>query len=248
MSRTHQSTFLCGGCGAPIEARVADSVNAGRHAHMREAILQRSFHAFACDVCQAMNTVEKEFLYVDLDRRELYGVFPVAARARERACAEQVADAFEAALGSGASSPVAAWGRQFQCRVCFGLEELREKIVAHAAGLSDLALEALKATILRERPDLAEALVQTLRLDAVMPADGSLVLLLEHAGDPPRIDQGRVISVDRAVYDAIAQRSWQDILADLPGLASGPHVSLLRLVSWADAPAGDASAGDTPGA
>lgn len=235
MSLARVVPLSCEGCGGAIEARVAESVNAERDPQLREAILARSFHSFVCAACGARTLVDGAFLYIDLGRGEFYGVFPEQARERARACAEQVAAAFDSALGSGAGNAAARVGERVRCRVCFGLEELREKIVARAAGLSDLALEALKGAVLRERADLAEELVQTLRLDGIEPGDGALVLRPERAGEPARVDQSHVMLIERALYDAIAAQPWQEILRSLPGLASGPHVSLLRLGDDADA-------------
>lgn len=207
---------------------VATSVNAERHPHMRDAILRRSFHVFECGACRAPIGIEKEFLYIDLLRRELYGVFPLAAAADPDAAARQVADAFETALGEHAGKQVVPLAEGMRVRVCFGIEELREKIVARAAGLSDLALELLKADILAANPELAALGVHTLRLEAV-GEDGNLGMLLEQAGDPPRLMQDRAFTVERAAYEAFGGQPWEDLLARLPGVASGPHVSLLRL-------------------
>lgn len=195
---------------------------------MREAILRRTFHVFECGACHQPIGVDKEFLYIDLTRREFYGVFPLAAASDPEPCARKIADAFQTALGPGAGPAAQQLAEGMRVRVCFGVEEVREKIVARASGLSDLALELLKATILASNPDLAGLGIQTLRLEAV-GEDGGLGMLLEQAGAPPRLLQDRALTIDREVYDVLAELSWEDQLARLPGIASGPHVSLLRL-------------------
>ncbi len=195
---------------------------------MRDAILRRTFHVFECGVCHQPIGVDKEFLYIDLGRRELYGVFPVSAAADPEPCARKVADAFETALGPSASAAVQRLADGMRVRLCFGVEDVREKIVARDADLSDLALELLKADILAGNRDLAGLGIQTLRLEAV-GEDGRLGLLLEQAGDPPRLLQDRALTIEREAYDAFGQQPWEALIARLPGLASGPHVSLLRL-------------------
>ncbi len=227
MSITAVREVVCR-CGAPVRVFVATSVNAERHPHMREAILRRTFHIFECGACHQPVGIDKEFLYIDLARREFYGVFPLAAAADPEPCARKIAEAFDTALGTGAGEAVRSLAEGMRVRVCFGLEELREKIVARAAGLADLALEVLKADVLAANPDLAQLGIQTLRLEAV-GEDGNLGLLLEQAGDPPRLLQDRAFTVERAAYDAFDAMPWEDLLARLPGIASGPHVSLLRL-------------------
>jgi hypothetical protein len=217
-------------CGAPVRVFVATSVNAERHPHMRDAILRRTFHVFECGACHQPIGVDKEFLYVDLTRREFYGVFPLAAAGDPEPCARQIAAAFDTALGDGALAAAKPLGDDMRVRVCFGVEELREKIVAREAGLSDLALELLKASVLASQPELAELGIQTLRLEAV-GEDRNLGMLLEQAGDPPRLLTDRALTVERAVYDTFGDTAWPDLLARLPGIASGPHVSLLRLLN-----------------
>lgn len=227
MSITAVREVVCR-CGAPVRVFVATSVNAERHPNMREAILRRTFHVFECGACHQPLGIDKELLYIDLSRREFYGVFPLAAAADPEPCARQVAAAFETALGEGAGAPARSLAAGMRVRVCFGLEELREKLVARAAGLSDLALEVLKADILVANPDLEALGIQTLRLEAV-GQDGNLGLLLEQAGDPPRLLQDRALTVERAAYDVFDAMPWEALRARLPGIASGPHVSLLRL-------------------
>lgn len=207
---------------------VATSVNAERHPHMREAILRRTFHVFECGACHQPIGIDKELLYIDLRRREFYGVFPLAAADDPAPCARKVADAYETALGPSAGEAVQHLGEGMRVRVCFGVEDLREKIVARGAGLNDLALELVKADTLAGNPDLAQLGVQTLRLEAV-GEDGGLGMLLEQAGDPPRLLQDRALTIAREVYDVFDRMSWEEQLARLPGIASGPHVSLLRL-------------------
>jgi hypothetical protein len=45
MSITHRERFSCS-CGAAVEAFVADSLNAGRHPHLKELLLARQLHRF----------------------------------------------------------------------------------------------------------------------------------------------------------------------------------------------------------
>jgi hypothetical protein len=216
-------------CGAPVRVFVATSVNAVRHPHMREAIIKRTFHVFECGACHAPVGIEKELLYIDLARGEFYGMFPLARASDPAPCARMIADAFETSLGEQTGAAAQQFRAGMRVRVCFGYEELREKIVARDNGLSDLALEILKASILAGNPDLQPLGVQTLRLEAVAQ-NGDLGMLMEQLGDPPRLLRDRAFTIEREVYDEIAKQSWEELLARMPGVASGPHVSLLRLL------------------
>jgi hypothetical protein len=215
-------------CGATVSVFCADSINAERHPHMRDAVLARTLHVFQCEACGGSIVVDKPLLYVDLVRRQMYGVHPASARAGERAHGEALIATWSRSVGDQASAAVREGfgGDAFHVRLCYGLEELREKLIAHDAGLRDLVIEALKAEAMAATEALQPLGVVALRLDSVGP-DGQLALLAERASDPPTVlDVGLVI--DRARYDALAALPWQDLLAKFPGIAAGPHVSMLR--------------------
>lgn len=215
-------------CGAVIAALVAQSLNAGRHPHLRDLILKRQLHVYSCGLCGRRLTVEQEMGYFDFQRRQLIGVFPRAARSRERACGEIVMRLYERSLVQDAPEFIRACAQDFLVRVCFGYEELREKLILDEAGLSDLAIEALKADLLMADPRFAALNALTLRLDAV-EEDGRLRMLAEGADGSLLPDP--MVWVERSRYDAAGLPSEQ-LLKLRPGLASGPHVSLLRLFEW----------------
>jgi hypothetical protein len=244
MSTTPLRTFACSRCSAPIKARIAVSINAERSPQLRDAILKRYLHTYNCAACDAAVVVETEFLYIDMGRGQFYGVYPPGALSRSRECAEVVAAAFERTLGKGAPKKMANWGRDFQCRVCFGLEELREKIAIARDGLDDLTVEALKADVMVARPGMQHEAVRTLRFETVDPNDGSLRFFAEHEGDPPRMSIDRIIAVERELYDKVDE-PWRDIIAKRPYIASGPHVSLLRALTWEKPAEDDDAPADT---
>jgi hypothetical protein len=234
VSQTATREIECS-CGARVQVFVADSINAERHPHMRQAVLDRNLHVFKCSACDIGIVVENRFWYLDLDRGQFYGVWPNRDRAGDRACGETVVNAFELALGerAGATARTLFDATTFHVRLCFGNEELREKIIACEAGLSDLALEALKVRILAETRELGEVDlvklgVQTMRLDHVED-NGDLAFYFEQATAPTRVLEIGMV-VPRKSYDDFAAIPWQDLLATYQGIASGPHVSLLRLL------------------
>ena len=216
-------------CGARVETLCCLSINAERHPHLREALLDRTLHQFQCGACGAALAVEKKLAYIDLAQRQFYSVAPERDRGDERALTQDVVAAWNLAFGDQAPVSVGAlFGTdRFQVRLCFGLEELREKVIAREAGIDDLALEVLKAELMAGSPDWAGRAVRTLRLDHVEP-DGRLAFLLERATEPPTILPAGLL-VERARYEELAGAPWRDLLARWPGIAWGPHVSVLRL-------------------
>lgn len=227
MSQTATHEVRCR-CGANVSVFCADSINAERHPHMRDAILSRTLHVFQCAACLGSITVDKPVLYMDLGRRQLYAVHPARERASEREHGEALVRTWSSTVGdtAGGAARQVFGGDQFHVRLCYGLEELREKLVAHEAGLRDLVIEALKAEVMAATSELRTLSVIALRLEGV-DAAGRLVLLAERATDPPSLLEVGLV-VDRARYDELAALSWHDLLARFPGIAAGPHVSMLR--------------------
>jgi len=207
-----------------------DSLNAGRHPHLKQSILDRTLHAFMCGVCARRFVIEKDLLFFDFERKQLFCMYPRHDRAREAACSAEVKRACQRWIGEQAPQFIIADGRDFLVRVCFGYEELREKIVIDDAGIADLVVEALKLDVLNADPWFREANVMTLRLDRVLPT-GELRLVPEWLTPPNPAVERKVATVSRAIYDAIDAR-FDDILVVHPELAGGAHVSMLRLTIW----------------
>jgi len=216
-------------CGARIETLCCVSLNAERHPHLRDSLLERTLHQFECAACRKQVVIDKKLAYLDLGRRQFYSCATERDRGDERALVEDAVAAWNLAFGQRAPVSVSAMfeTHDFQVRLCFGLEELREKVIAKDAGIDDLALEILKAELLATNPELANQAVRTLRLDHV-ESDGKLAFVLERATEPTTIlDIG--LLADRTRYDQLAATPWRELLDQHPGIAWGPHVSLLRL-------------------
>jgi CpXC protein len=229
MSITHHDTVTCG-CGAPVEVFVADSLNAGRHPHLRQLVIDRKLHTFECGACGRPFTVEKQLLYFDFDRRQFLGVFPTTERARERECGRELLTAYETAMRDQAPELVRDLSHQFLVRIVFGYEELREKLIADELGLSDLVLEALKLDLIGSDGWFLDHRVLTVRLDSATP-DGRLMFYPEWLGAPPDGVTREPFLIERAAYDALFVHHDR-LVAERRDLASGPHCSLLRLIDW----------------
>lgn len=225
MSQTSTHHVTCR-CGATVEVFCADSINAERHPHMRAALLDRTLHVFRCDACLVSIVVDKPLLYIDLSRRQMYAMHPVSEAAREREHGQQLIDTWSESVGdrAGEGPRTLFDGQRFHVRLCYGLEELREKLVSSDACVRDLPLEVLKAQVLAEHAELERLGVVALHLDGVTDSD-KLVLVAEIA-DGTLADVSFVI--DRERYEALAAEPWESLLARFPGIASGPRVSMTR--------------------
>jgi hypothetical protein len=220
-------------CGAMHRVRVVDSINAGRHPHLRDAVLRGTLHRFRCTTCGHDNRIERPLFYFDFDRRQFLGVWTIDDLPDADLRARELAITFQTVLAEHAPAIVSSHADEFLVRICFGYDELREKLLIDDAGLSDLAVEELKCRVLVADPRFREANVATLWLAQIT---GDQLRFRPAALGRPAPFPG--VAVERAMYDEIAAPGDDAILAARRGLASGPHVSLLRLVGWAHARAG----------
>lgn len=218
-------------CGATLELRLADSINAVRHPHLRAAILDGTLHRYRCELCQRDLVIEREMFYFDIERKQFFCVFPVADLVRADERARGTHDLFERVVRQEGPAVVRAAADQFFIRACFGYDELREKLLCDEHQLSDLALEHLKLRIMISDVQFQQQAIGTLWLARV---DDSKRLYLR----PAALEEGASLPpvvVERAVYDDVAAPGDAELYRARPALASGPHVSLLRLVRWAPA-------------
>lgn len=215
-------------CGCSFDALVFISLNALRHPEFRQALLDRNLHVFRCPDCDRQFMVETTLGYIDLDRRQLMSAFSEADRHNERACSELLMDTYRQTILEGPAW-LAAQADRFLVRACFGLEELREKVVIDEAGLHDLPIEVMKGDLLAADPWFIASRVVTLRLDHV---EGDELYFWPSWFDrPPAGSTPPPVIVSRELYDTYASLGEAELLRRRPGIASGPHVNLLRLAN-----------------
>lgn len=232
MSETVQHHEVCR-CGARLTVLVARSINGARHPQLREAVLQGKLHRYQCSACGSELVLDHQFLYVDFERRQFLAVYPLRDLAQAEPRAREAAQVYDELLVSNPPVPLAHLKHRFLVRVCFGVDELREKLLVDDAGLSDLALEELKCQVLPAHPEFRSSEVVTLWLVGM---DDRFFHFLPAALHPvdDRPPPPRGISIERTLYDEIAAWGTEEILRRRPRLASGPHVSLLRMVPWVE--------------
>lgn len=222
MTITRTRSFQCR-CGQPLEVEVAESIDAGRHPHLRDALLAMELHRFTCDACGQPMLVDTAFVYLDHGRKQLFLALRRCDLALEDEGIAQLAELYQTTLGAEASPGLQMLGAGLMVRLCLGVLAVRDKVIADEARLNDLVLEELKCQVLASHPELSLHGVAALWLDRVTPDE--LVLLAESVN----ATEHRVIHVPRAAYDALLERGAQALVASRPELVHGPHVSMLRL-------------------
>ncbi len=211
MSIYEVRTLGCGACGAVRTVKVVESANPERHPPFLDELLGRTLHRFRCDECGHVDVLEDPLLWTDARVGLVAGMLPPSQRP---AWAE-----LEVAVATGLATPVRdegpvfvrQWGAEVEIRVVFGLEELREKVVAAHAGIDDRAVELCKV------PYVDRALAIGPLLDHV--ADGGLQL---------RTGDGHgTLTVPWTTYEQAVTALAADPGAQ-PGLVQGAWVHWLR--------------------
>jgi hypothetical protein len=148
------STFVprdleCPDCGVTTRRQVAISLNPLRSLAAVAALELGRFQVWDCPSCGRRLEVDDPFLFTDLDGDLLVAQFP-AEWEHEWPRYERLARAvWERNAGGGAPPIARSVFRDAMCRVVFGLDALREKVLIHAHGLDDAVIEALKLDLVR---------------------------------------------------------------------------------------------------
>jgi hypothetical protein len=223
MSTTYSQEITCSACSAISVVEIADSVSAERAPWMRAAILDRTFHVFACSGCGDPLRVEKELLYLDVPRRQWIGMFPPPDMARHEECSALVTATFREAFVERAAPVVQGWGADMKVRLVFGLEQLREKIICWERGLDDGIVELLKIEILVGREDLRPYQPVTLILD---DSDGDNLGFMIAYAEPPRESAPRLVFVPMEAYRQV-EAALPELRDAHARMLEGPFVNLL---------------------
>jgi hypothetical protein len=196
----------CPGCNTPVPFQLAFSVAADRRPDFRDAILDGSFQRQACPSCGTAFRADPEFVYMDIQRSQYIGVWPVAKRAQWRECAERTHEVFKQSLGPGATPEARDIGEGLNARVVFGWPALVEKLLCQQVGINDHTLEIAKAVVMRNAAAIRLPGAQEFRLVRFEGMDP--VLAWVHVADGSASGASRV---PRKLFSEIeaAPERWQ---------------------------------------
>lgn len=147
----------CTRCGGMVEGEVALVVNVDRRPDLRHAVLRGTFNRLDCTACGHRMTVARTVALVDFGRRQWVHAYPAWAEVHWLDLARATEQAVQRNLAFAAPPAIRELAEGMQVRVVFGYDALREKFVAHDAGIDDAELEMAKLSLLAGRPDLAAA-------------------------------------------------------------------------------------------
>jgi hypothetical protein len=205
MSLFKETVIDCPSCARSLSFETVHSLNADRRPDLREAILGSRFQRTSCPHCGAGFRLDCDFTILDVKRGQWIVAAPVAAIAEWEAREAAARAMFARAYGAEAPGLAREIGAKLKPRIVFGWPALREKLLVADLGLDDVALEAVKATVLRASSSIPGRAVSELRLVATDKKD--LVLAWQRSYDGAA---GPVLAIPRELHDRIAAREEGD--------------------------------------
>jgi hypothetical protein len=185
-------TLVCA-CGNRFPVEIWEGVHVSQEPELRQQVLDGTFHRFPCIVCGVTAVYDDLIGYTDFPRRHWFTIAPavdLAYRSKWSALADQ---SFRATMVEFAPPLVREWSTEMTRRLIFGIQSLREKLVAFDAGLDDRVVELLKLQLIR---------------DGALPFElGSRIELAEVTPGELRFERrsGELeLTVPRAMYGALA--------------------------------------------
>lgn len=178
-TRLHDAT--CPSCGHAFTVTLVDGPHLSRVPDVRKQLVAGTFQAFACPACGATIAFEAASIFMDFERREYL------ANETRRSATWQAAVARHQTLFHNAfelGPPIAQELAQgFTKRVVYGLRAMREKLVLWDAGLSDVAVEAVKGDLLAAAGEKPRDVV--LRIAEILDGGHLLFAVFPPTAAPP---------------------------------------------------------------
>ncbi len=198
MSIFNSANAVCPECGETVEISWAASVNADRRPDLRLAILDSSFQAEPCPICESTMRLPPHITYLDVARGHWILVEDVTELSRWPALEEEADRLFSDSFGAKAPSMAKDIGTGMQKRLVFGWPALREKLFCAELGLDDVELELLKVAVIRGVDDVPIGEDLALRLVA-----GDSETLTFDVTDDDTEERVATTEVPRSLYDDI---------------------------------------------
>lgn len=229
MSTFSERDVACPHCGKVTRRSLAESLNLGRSPWYAEPILDGTFQVFRCPSCNQQVVVDHPFMVVDFDTKRWLACYPRQWETTWPRGVAHAEDTYRDTLITYAPPIVADLRDGLVRRVVYGLDALREKLVALMAGLDDAWLEALKLDLWRGQPDLAFGPDTRPRLFAA----GDTLDFNATAQD----GTARVLRVESAALSRLREEANTTQRAFVAALAESTYVDLGRILFFSEAEA-----------
>ena len=232
MSVYRDRELTCPHCDHRSTHAVALSLDAAHATAERRAILDDTFQRFPCAHCGATFRADGPLIYLDFDAKLWIGVFPAPWALTWWDHENEPRGAFERHMIEHCPPLVRSWAPGFAIRAVFGLDQLREKLVAHEAGIDDRVLEAYKLDLLRGLGPYELAPSARPRLREITTTDAVFHVPRPTLDSP---EQCAIVRVPRIEIDRVAADRHGAWAVAISAVSAGPYVDLGRM--FAPAPA-----------
>jgi hypothetical protein len=222
MSYFQTEKVTCPSCGNGVEFDVVFSVNAVARPDLRRAIIDESFQRETCTECGLAFRVDPEFTYLDAKGKQWILACPFADRPDWPSFEKYACNFYNAAFGSDAPEASQGIGEGMACRIVFGWNALREKLIALDQGLDDVTLELTKLALLRTAEKSPMSDDSELRFVAANDND---LLFAWYESETGRVLE--TLEVPRQAYEQIAADAteWKELREEI---ATCPMVDISR--------------------
>ncbi|MFT3908258.1 MAG: CpXC domain-containing protein [Ferruginibacter sp.] len=160
MAIYHPYQIRCS-CGCNFTAQLARGINIQRTPELKQKIIEGKFHRVSCPKCKSEFTVEKEFYYTDFKTNLFIHVKP----RQEKYLWKKASAELTKQVNDVPPSLAPAQGRKL--RVVFGMNELREKLIAQDYDLDDRMVELMKVLLIHDHPILIQRPRLQISLDKI---------------------------------------------------------------------------------
>ncbi|MGE0261039.1 MAG: CpXC domain-containing protein [Alphaproteobacteria bacterium] len=153
MSRCVVQRIDCPSCGARQDEKVFVSVNGARIKSAADRIIDGTWGEVSCLACGHRYLAEAPVLYSDLADGVWIVRHPLERRGEFERLEAEAEAIFVREFIERPPAAIRAKALRVRRRICFGREQLAEKLLARREGIDDLALECLKLVLSREHID-----------------------------------------------------------------------------------------------
>jgi hypothetical protein len=223
MSYFQTEKVACPSCANDVEFDVVFSVNAVARPDLRQAILEESFQRESCSECGLAFRVDPAFTYLDAEGKQWILVRPFADRQEWPSMEDYARKFYDIAFGPTAPAASRRIGQGMACRIVFGWNALKEKLLALDLGLDDATLELTKLALIRTSEKSPMSDDTELRF---LAANDKSMLFGWYEAETGKVLE--TLELPRQAYEQIAadQSAWKELHDQV---AAGPMVDVSRM-------------------
>ncbi len=220
MTKISEMEFDCPKCGHHGTATAYHSVNVTFDPKLKEKLLDGSLFKVDCENCGQELRMPEQTLYHDMDAQLMVFLYPLEEQPTWQKAVDHVTDVFDEIEKSDVDSDVPK--EDYTRRVCFGRNELIEKIRINEAGLDDGIIEIAKLLVITSNREEFDNMAPVMLFSQVQD-DGKweFVCFDRQSGEPI----GSLTLDKRQIEDAVSKGTDA-----LDAIRRPPYVSFWKMI------------------